>query len=87
MNRHEHICESLEIFAAEVMGEFKEREAEREEKKMRDLAPYLEAAMERKIGMKAPADEDIPSFMALGRRITEESKDEPSIYEKPAAAG
>ena len=25
MNQHEHICESLEIFAAEVMGEFKER--------------------------------------------------------------
>ncbi len=28
-NRHEHICESLELFAAAVMPEFKEREAER----------------------------------------------------------
>ncbi len=28
-NKHEHICESLELFAAEVMPEFKAREAER----------------------------------------------------------
>ncbi len=26
-NKHEHICEALELFAGEVMGEFKEREA------------------------------------------------------------
>jgi alkanesulfonate monooxygenase SsuD/methylene tetrahydromethanopterin reductase-like flavin-dependent oxidoreductase (luciferase family) len=87
MNRHEDICESLEIFAAEVMGEFKEREAEREEKKLKALAPYLEAAMARKVKMAEPADEDIPTYMALGRRITEESKDEASIYEKPVSAG
>ena len=85
MNKHEHICESLEIFAAEVMGEFKEREAEREEKKMKELAPYLEAAMERKVKMAEPADEEIPTFVALGRRITEEDQDQPSIYERPAA--
>ena len=87
MNRHEDICESLEIFASEVMGEFKEREAEREEKKLKQLAPYLDAAMERKVTMRTPADADIPTFMALGRRITEEAKDEPSIYEKPVSAG
>jgi len=85
MNRHEHICESLEIFAAEVMGEFKEREAEREEKKMKELAPYLDAAMARKIGMPTPADEDIPTFQALGRKITEEDEGKPSIYQRPAA--
>jgi alkanesulfonate monooxygenase SsuD/methylene tetrahydromethanopterin reductase-like flavin-dependent oxidoreductase (luciferase family) len=48
MNKHEHICESLELFAAEVMPEFKEREEEREAKKLKELAPYLEAAMARK---------------------------------------
>jgi hypothetical protein len=85
MNEHSHICESLEIFAAEVMPEFKEREAEREEKKLRELAPYLEAAMERKVRMAVPDDADIPTFMALGRKITEESKNEPSIYQRPAA--
>ncbi len=85
MNQHEHICESLEIFAAEVMGEFKEREAEREERKMLELEPYIAAALDRKVKMKPLADEEIPTFMALGRRITEEQEDAPSIYERPAA--
>ncbi|HEX7035016.1 MAG TPA: LLM class flavin-dependent oxidoreductase [Pseudomonadales bacterium] len=84
-NRHEHICEALELFAAEVMPEFKEREQEREERKARELAPYIEAALERKIRMPALRDEDIPTFVALGRRITEEDKTRPSIYEKSAA--
>jgi alkanesulfonate monooxygenase SsuD/methylene tetrahydromethanopterin reductase-like flavin-dependent oxidoreductase (luciferase family) len=86
MNKHEHILESLELFAAEVMGEFKAREAEREAKKMEELAPYIEKAMARKVRMKALADEEIPTFMALGRRITEEAKNAQSIYEKPAIA-
>jgi alkanesulfonate monooxygenase SsuD/methylene tetrahydromethanopterin reductase-like flavin-dependent oxidoreductase (luciferase family) len=86
MNKHEHILESLELFAAEVMGEFKAREAEREAKKMEELAPWIEKAMARKVRMKALADEEIPTFMALGRRITEEAKNAQSIYEKPAIA-
>ena len=45
----------------------------------------LDAAMERKIRMPEPADEEIPTFLALGRRITEEAKDAPSIYEKQSA--
>lgn len=84
MNQHEHICESLELFASEVMPEFKAREAEREERKMQELAPYLEAAMARKIRMKALSDEDIPTYMALGRRIAEEAEDRPSSYARPA---
>ena len=86
MNKHEHILESLELFAAEVMGEFKAREAEREAKKMAELAPYIERAMARKVKMKALSDAEIPTFMALGRRITEEAKNAPSIYEQPAVA-
>ena len=85
MNQHEHICESLELFAAEVMPEFKAREEERERRKMEELAPYLEAAMWRKVEMKALSDEQVPTFAALGRKITEELADETSIYEKPAA--
>ena len=82
-NKHEHICESLELFAAEVMPEFKEREAARERKKMEELAPYLEAAMARKIKMQELKDDEIPTFMSLGRRVSEESKQEKSIYESP----
>ena len=86
MNKHEHILESLELFASDVMSEFKAREAERETKKMAELAPYIEAALARKKRMKALADEDIPTFVALGRRIAEESKNAPSIHEKPSVA-
>ena len=85
MNKHEHICESLEIFAAQVMPEFKEREAERERRKAEELAPYIEAALARKVPMAELADEDIPVFKSLGRQVSEVSASEPSIYERPAA--
>jgi alkanesulfonate monooxygenase SsuD/methylene tetrahydromethanopterin reductase-like flavin-dependent oxidoreductase (luciferase family) len=66
-NKHEDICEALELFAGEVMGEFKEREAERVKKKAEDLAPFVEAAMQRKKWMKPLADSEIPPVLALGR--------------------
>jgi alkanesulfonate monooxygenase SsuD/methylene tetrahydromethanopterin reductase-like flavin-dependent oxidoreductase (luciferase family) len=70
-NRHEHICEALELFAAEVMPEFKAETAERERKKAEDLAPYIAAAMARKQAMPALADADIPTIEALGRQIAQ----------------
>lgn len=63
-NRHEHICESLELFAAEVMPEFKAEVAEREARKARELAPYVEAALKRKNWMKPLADHEIPVVKA-----------------------
>ena len=75
MNKHEHICESLELFAHEVMPEFKAREAEREAKKAEELAPYIEAALARKDFMPTPDDKDIPVFPALGRSIVEGEAD------------
>ncbi|HAK64169.1 MAG TPA: LLM class flavin-dependent oxidoreductase, partial [Alphaproteobacteria bacterium] len=36
-NKHEHICESLELFASDVMPEFKAEAAEREKKKRETL--------------------------------------------------
>ena len=63
-NRHEHICESLELFAAEVMPEFKAEVAGREERKARELAPYIEAALKRKNWMKPLADDEIPVVKA-----------------------
>jgi alkanesulfonate monooxygenase SsuD/methylene tetrahydromethanopterin reductase-like flavin-dependent oxidoreductase (luciferase family) len=85
MNQHEHICEALELFATDVMPEFKARTAERERKKQAALQPYVDAAMARKISMKSLKDADIPVFPALGRRITEETQGQASIYERPAA--
>ena len=70
-NRHEHICESLELFAAEVMPEFKAREAERLRRKDEALAPYVAAAMERKDAMAPLTDADIPTFEAYGLLVAE----------------
>ena len=61
-NRHEHICEALELFAKEVLPEFHEGEDEREAHKRERLAPAIEAAMARRApARQAPADY---SFMA-----------------------
>jgi hypothetical protein len=74
-NRHEHICESLEVFASAVMPEFKEREAERQAEKAAALAPYVEAAFARKRAQPAPvsvpADDQIASYQAYGLSIAQ----------------
>src|SRR5580693_209417 len=58
-NRHDQICDALELFAAEVMGEFKAEEAERVRRKDEELAPFIEAALKRKTWMKPLADSEI----------------------------
>ena len=73
-NKHEHICESLELFAKKVMPEFKENEINRQKKKMKDLEPYIEKAMKRKKEFKQLQDEEIPKVVALGRQVTEQSE-------------
>ncbi len=67
-NKHEHICQSLELFAGEVMGEFKADVAAREKKKAAELAPYIAAAMARKKYMKPLTDEEIPVVKASVQR-------------------
>src|SRR5215218_2014781 len=47
-NRHEHICESLELFARQVMPEFEEAREERERTKAERLAPAVARALERR---------------------------------------
>ena len=72
-NRHEHICDSLQLFASEVMPEFHEPEAERERVKREELAPYIAQAFERKQWMRELADDEIPTLIALGRQVAEGS--------------
>ena len=56
-NKHEHICESLELFAEHVMPNFTEGREEREKAKMERLAPAMEAAMGRRAAPRpAPPD-------------------------------
>ncbi|MFZ5914327.1 MAG: LLM class flavin-dependent oxidoreductase [Pseudomonadota bacterium] len=68
-NKHEHICESLELFASDVMPEFKAEAAEREKKKRETLAPYLEAALKRKKWMKPLDDHEVPLVKASVPRM------------------
>ncbi|MBL9011424.1 MAG: LLM class flavin-dependent oxidoreductase [Alphaproteobacteria bacterium] len=63
-NRHDHICQSLELFAAEVMPEFRAARAAREAKKAEELAPFIAAALERKRWMKPLEDHEIPVVRA-----------------------
>jgi alkanesulfonate monooxygenase SsuD/methylene tetrahydromethanopterin reductase-like flavin-dependent oxidoreductase (luciferase family) len=56
-NRHEHICESMELFAREVMPEFQERDAAHQRRKQERLAPAIERALARRAPPReAPAD-------------------------------
>ncbi|WP_342433721.1 LLM class flavin-dependent oxidoreductase [Neobacillus sp. FSL H8-0543] len=47
-NQHEHICEALNLFAKEVMPEFKDRDEQYQARKQQKLALAMEQAMERK---------------------------------------
>ncbi len=58
-NRHEHICESLELFAAEVLPRFAERALEREGEKRERLADAAERALSR----RAPPRASDPSYV------------------------
>ena len=58
--KHEHVCEALELFAAEVMPEFKERAPAREAAKRERLAGAMAAALDRRDPPRtAPADASI----------------------------
>jgi hypothetical protein len=69
--RHEHIMEAVELFAAEVMDEFRADEDERAARKAEELAPYVAAALERKRHVAPLADSEIEPVVALGRQIVE----------------
>jgi alkanesulfonate monooxygenase SsuD/methylene tetrahydromethanopterin reductase-like flavin-dependent oxidoreductase (luciferase family) len=67
-NRHDHICEALELFAKEVMPEFKAKAAAREARKAEELAPFIAAALRRKSWMQPLADHEIPVVKAAAER-------------------
>ena len=63
-NKNEHIRESLELFAAEVMPEFKAVAAVNQAKKDAELAPYIEAALARKRYMEPLGNDNVPVVKA-----------------------
>jgi len=63
-NRHDHICESMELFAREVMPGFAERHDAHEKAKAERLAPSVEAALVRRAPPRsAPADYEVRAAM------------------------
>jgi hypothetical protein len=74
-NRHEHICESLELLAREVLPEFTPSVMERERRKTDELAPFIEKALARKKRMAPLAEADIPVVpAAVAKPIVNQSK-------------
>lgn len=67
-NRHDHICEGLELFGREVLPQFTDGREEREARKAEELAPYIEAALARKTRMRALSDDEIPIVPASRKR-------------------
>jgi alkanesulfonate monooxygenase SsuD/methylene tetrahydromethanopterin reductase-like flavin-dependent oxidoreductase (luciferase family) len=74
-NRHEDICEALELFGTQVLPEFKERDAAHVEAKAARLAPVIEAAMARK-EHDAPELPEGYSFPAMPRKMVDASGNE-----------
>jgi alkanesulfonate monooxygenase SsuD/methylene tetrahydromethanopterin reductase-like flavin-dependent oxidoreductase (luciferase family) len=74
-NRHDHICESLDLLAREVLPEFASGAAERERRKADELAPFIEKALARKKRMPPLADADIPIVpAAVAKPVVNQSK-------------
>jgi alkanesulfonate monooxygenase SsuD/methylene tetrahydromethanopterin reductase-like flavin-dependent oxidoreductase (luciferase family) len=63
-NRHDHICQALELFAAKVMPDLRAEADAREAAKATALAPYIEEALARKQRMVPLADDEIPVVRA-----------------------
>jgi alkanesulfonate monooxygenase SsuD/methylene tetrahydromethanopterin reductase-like flavin-dependent oxidoreductase (luciferase family) len=66
LNRHDHICEAMELFAKDVMPFFKDAEERRAGEKAAELAPYVEAALARKARMPSLEPQQVPGVPAPG---------------------
>jgi hypothetical protein len=73
-NRHEHICESLELFGREVLPAFRDRDEAQVKAKQSRLGPAMDAALARKA--EEPPPPALPAdyaFPAMPRRWAEET--------------
>jgi alkanesulfonate monooxygenase SsuD/methylene tetrahydromethanopterin reductase-like flavin-dependent oxidoreductase (luciferase family) len=71
-NRHEDICEAIELFGTQVLPEFKERDADHVAAKATRLAPVIDAAMARKEHTAPELPRDY-SFPAMPRKMVDAS--------------
>jgi alkanesulfonate monooxygenase SsuD/methylene tetrahydromethanopterin reductase-like flavin-dependent oxidoreductase (luciferase family) len=76
-NRHDHVMETLALFAREVMPEFIERDAQHQRAKQARLEPVIEAVLARKPDSDHPpldADYEIPAYPRLDADDEESGK-------------
>jgi len=87
-NRHEHIMESLELFAREVMPEFKERDEKLVGRKKQRLVPVIEAAMKRRVDDTPPLPEGY-TITPMVRKMIEKHVGEEALerFQQAQAAG
>ena len=82
LNRHEHICESLELFASRVMPEFKERDEVYVRQKAERLSSAIEAAESRTPPLTTL--DDVPvvdSYPVLKKKREQQDSDEIEMTE------
>ena len=80
-NRHEDICESLELFAERVLPDFKERDGAQVAEKNERLAEVIEAAEKRKPVLTSLSEVPIVDSYPVLKRKLEEKKEEPGDTE------
>jgi alkanesulfonate monooxygenase SsuD/methylene tetrahydromethanopterin reductase-like flavin-dependent oxidoreductase (luciferase family) len=88
-NRHEHICESLELFASEVLPPFAETRDEREQIKAEKLQGPIDAALARREpprGLRAPYVLDEEAELARARAARRRRQKRPTGRDLAALA-
>lgn len=80
-NRHEDICESLELFAERVLPDFKERDAAQVAKKNERLAEVIAAAEKRKPTLTTLSEVPVVDSYPVLKRKLEEKKEVPDDTE------
>ena len=66
-NKHSDICDSLNLFAKEVMPEFHAEEDARLQRKNEELAPFIQEAFGRKVPLAPLTDDQIPVLEPYGK--------------------
>lgn len=84
-NRHEHICESLELFAREILPEFQDEHELLIARKSKGLEPFVEKAFERIGGPKVThvPDDEIEEVFAVNY-IAKYAKEQSVLGSEPA---
>jgi alkanesulfonate monooxygenase SsuD/methylene tetrahydromethanopterin reductase-like flavin-dependent oxidoreductase (luciferase family) len=83
-NRHEHIMESLELFAKEVMPEFKDRQPKIDADKKARMAPAIETALQRRVNDAPPLPEGY-TITPMARGLIEQQGGKAALERMQAA--